>query len=31
MDGIIFLGMFTVIFGTIFAIMLSPWGQKYMD
>ena len=31
MDGIIFLGMFTVIFGIIFAIMLSPWGQKYMN
>ena len=31
MNTLIFLGMFTVIFGAIFAFLLSPKGQKWMN
>jgi len=30
MNTLIFLGLFVLIYGTFFAIMLSPWGQKHM-
>ena len=31
MNTLIFLGMFTVFFGVKIAILLSPWGQKWMN
>ena len=31
MNTLIFLGMFAVFFGVTIAILLSPWGQKWMN
>ena len=31
MNTLIFLGMFTVLFGIVFAVLLSPKGQKWVN
>ena len=31
MDALIFLGTITVLFGIVFAVLLSPKGQKWVN